>query len=317
MKIATNDLTELCLIDGGKFAVNSVFQAQNFCKKIAKGHYENFPVSSFLVPKKLQKHFFSIYAFARIADDISDELNLLFDAEQSLIALKNYENCLEKIYVGAYCICPDDNIKGVCNTPLQQISNPIFLALKDTVEQFHIPIEPFKKLLTAFRSDIIFKQPENIEELFAYCVNSANPVGELLLRIFNEYSEENLRHSDCICTALQLINFWQDFSVDLNRGRCYIPKSILGCEYNFASVHNFISNMLENEKSEKEISNMLEKLYEITEKEMNQGKKLLKNIKNFRFRLELFAIIFGGKLILKKIKKQKNNIFFTRPKLCN
>ena len=293
MKIVVNDLTEFCLLDGGKFAVDSTAQADFFCKKIAKKHYENFPVSSFLIPYKLQKHFFSIYAFARIADDIGDELSLLANNEQSLIALENYEHCLENIYI---------------NESL--ISNPIFLALKSTVEQFNIPILPFKKLLVAFKSDINFKQPENFEELFEYCVHSANPVGELLLRIFDEYNEMNLQYSNCICTALQFINFWQDFSVDLNRGRCYIPKSILGEAYNYPSVHNFISA-----KSEKELFDIFYKLYEVTEKEIEQGKKLLKNIKNTRFRLELFAIIFCGELVSKKIKKQKLNIFFTRPKL--
>jgi len=298
MKIATNDLTELCLLNGGKFAVDSDLQSEIFCEKITKGHYENFPVSSFLIPKKLRKHFFSIYAFARIADDIGDELNLLSSNEESLIALENYENCLEKIY-------SDDK-----NDNNFQISNPIFLALKNTVEQFDIPISPFKKLLSAFRSDINFKQPENFAELFSYCDNSANPVGELLLRVFDEYSEENLRFSNCVCTALQLLNFWQDFSVDLERGRCYIPKNILGCEYNFETAKDFVAS-----KTEKEISEMLHKIYEETEKNLKQGKKLLKNIKNFRFKLELFAIIFGGKLIFKKIKKQRNSIFFVRPKI--
>lgn len=293
MKINVNNLTELCKIDGGLFTVSTIDEAFNFCEKIAKGHYENFPVSSILIPKKIRKHFYSVYAFSRIADDIGDELSLICSKEECSLALDNYEKCLT----------------SVCLNKVQT-TNPIFKALENTITQFNIPISPFKKLITAFKSDVNFEQYNNIEELLAYCDNSANPVGEIILRLFDEANTENLHYSNCICSALQLINFWQDISIDLKRGRCYIPISILGNKYEYNSIEKFFI-----EKGNSEIDKILQNIYQLTTDKMNEGKKLLKNIRNFRLRLELNAIVFGGETIFNKIKKQEKNIFIKRPKL--
>ena len=177
-----------------------------FCKYIALGHYENFPVGSILIPKEIRKHFYSIYAFS-FADDIADNPNILTN-EERIKYLSDFENILE-IY----------NSK--------KTNNPIFLALSKTIEEFNIPVETLKKLINAFKLDVNFRQAETIEDLEYYCYFSANPIGELILRLFNHYNSNTGFFSDKICTGLQLLNFWQDLSVDLKNGRIYFPIYIL------------------------------------------------------------------------------------------
>jgi len=284
MLITTNKLKELTKIDGGCFKVSNVNEAFKFCKKIAYGHYENFPVGSILISKRFKKHFFAIYAFARIADDISDELTRIETTQDAIYYLDKFNKCLEFIYSNEI-----ENIK---------INNPIFLSLKQTIKIFNIEISPFKRLLEAFKSDILFKRFDNFDNLMYYCNNSANPIGELLLKIHNECTSTNLSLSNKICTGLQLINFWQDISIDLARNRSYIPKNI---------------ELKYNSKDNKE--KLLNELYSYTKNLMLEGSNLLKNINNFRFKLELAFIIAGGNKIMSKIEKKGINIFNERPKI--
>ena len=294
------DLQYLCSLTTSKYNVVSIDEAFIFCEKIAKNHYENFPVGSILIPKYLQKYFYAIYAFARIADDIADEYSKKFSKSETLKLLCEYENCLKEIYT---------------QNKNYEISNPIFVALKNTIKQFQMPITPFQKLLTAFKNDVNFKQPNDFSDLFAYCENSANPVGELLLRLFNEHNETNLHYSNCICSSLQLINFWQDLSLDLKNGRCYIPKSIVQKYFDFVTFsafeidENFVANY------EQQINDIVKHIYSQAKDLMNEGKNILKYINNFRFKLELRTIIWGGEILLKKIKRMKAKIFLERPKI--
>ena len=172
------------------------------CDRIARSHYENFTLGSRLLPRHLRRHIAALYAFARTADDLADEEP---DPARALAGLDAWERELEACYAG---------------TP----HHPVFVALADTVRSFAIPIEPFRRLLTAFRMDVHFTGFATFDELLHYCVHSANPVGHLVLHLFGHGDAERQARSDDICSALQLTNFWQDLAVDLRKGRVYLPR---------------------------------------------------------------------------------------------
>jgi len=258
----------------------------NFCRYIALGHYENFPVGSILIPKHIRKHFYVIYAFSRFADDIADVPDILKNAER-LKYLSDFESVLD------------------CDA--NQTNNPIFLALFQTIREFNIPIPTLKKLITAFKIDVNFKQAETIEDLEHYCFYSANPVGELILMLFNCYNPNTAPLSDKICTGLQLLNFWQDLSIDLKNGRNYIPVYFL--EKYSLNIDNLLMNPLPN------LKNCIDELLEITEKYFTEGKVLINFISNFRLKLELKVIIQAGFYFLNKMKKNSLNLLNERPKL--
>jgi len=172
------------------------------CERIARSHYENFTLGSHLLPRHLRRHIAALYAFARTADDLADEEA---DPTRALAGLDAWERELEACYAG---------------TP----HHPVFVALADTVRSFAIPIEPFRRLLTAFRMDVRFSGFATFDELLHYCAHSANPVGHLVLHLFGHGDGERQARSDDVCTALQLTNFWQDLAVDLRKGRVYLPR---------------------------------------------------------------------------------------------
>jgi squalene synthase HpnC len=175
------------------------------CERIARGHYENFTLGSRLLPRRLRRHIAAIYAFARTADDLADEEP---DPRRALAGLDAWERELEACYAGAP-------------------RHPVFVALADTVRTFDIPIDPFRRLLHAFRMDAEFHGFERFEDLRSYCAHSANPVGHLVLHLFGYTDAERRARADDICTALQLTNFWQDLAVDLAKGRIYLPREDL------------------------------------------------------------------------------------------
>jgi squalene synthase HpnC len=179
-----------------------VVAAFDECERIAREHYENFTLGSRLLPRRLRRHIAAIYAFARTADDFADEIP---DPARALAALDGWEHQLRACYAGAP-------------------THPIFVALAETVQRFAIPIEPFLRLLTAFRMDVEFRGFETFEDLRRYCAHSANPVGHLVLYLFESADAERCARADDICTALQLTNFWQDLAIDLSKGRIYLPR---------------------------------------------------------------------------------------------
>jgi squalene synthase HpnC len=285
MKIESHKLHNFALTDGGEFSVSSLDAAYDLCEKVALGHYENFPVGSFFIPKVQRKYVFAVYTFARIADDIADEIET--DTNSKLEMLDKYRRLLL-----------DKN----------DTTNPIFLALRDLNEKMQIPTTPYEKLLNAFSLDSDFKQPENYNDLFNYCSNSANPVGELILRIFNIYDEKTSKYSDNICTGLQLVNFWQDFSLDLIKNRVYIPKSVLS-EYELN-----INDLIEGSKETNKLR-LLKELFDKTQMLFDDGKPLIGLLKPFRLKLEIAATINGGECILDKAKRLGTRLFTERPKI--
>ena len=180
-------------------------EAQAYCERLARTHYENFSVATWFLPAQLRQHFFNVYAYCRISDDLGDEVG---DAAASLQLLDQWQLELDACY---------------CGNP----RHPVFVALSDTVRRFDIPKQPFLDLLTAFRQDQSVSRYPTFDDLLGYCRNSANPVGRLVLYVCGYRDAERQALSDFTCTALQLANFWQDVSPDYAKGRIYLPLESL------------------------------------------------------------------------------------------
>ena len=175
--------------------------AQAYCRRLAQNHYENFSVASWFLPKRLRQHFFNVYAYCRISDDLGDEVG---DPSASLQLLDRWEEELNACYEG---------------TPY----HPVFVALAETVQRFDIPRQTFADLLTAFRQDQTVSRYPSFADVVGYCRYSANPVGRLVLYLCGYRDAERQALSDYTCTALQLANFWQDVTLDYAKGRIYLP----------------------------------------------------------------------------------------------
>jgi squalene synthase HpnC len=176
-------------------------EADAYCRRLATTHYENFPVVSWLLPRRLHQHFYNVYAYCRWADDLGDEVG---DVSRSLELLGWWRGELAACYEG-------------------RASHPVFVALMPTIREFNIPRDPFADLISAFEQDQTVHEYEAFEQLVDYCRRSANPVGRLVLHLCRQATSENFRWSDSICTGLQLANFWQDVARDLDIGRVYLP----------------------------------------------------------------------------------------------
>jgi len=180
-------------------------EAEAYTRWLATHHYENFQVVSFLLPKRLHQDFYNVYSYCRWADDLGDEMG---DRQESLRLLAWWREQLEAMYAG-------------------EAAHPVFVALRGTVARHSIPQTPFAELIRAFEQDQTVARYPSWEDVFAYCRYSANPVGRLVLYLCGYSDAERQRLSDATCTALQLANFWQDVSVDLEKDRAYIPLEVL------------------------------------------------------------------------------------------
>jgi squalene synthase HpnC len=180
-------------------------EAREYCRRLARSHYENFSVASWFLPARLRQHFFNVYAYCRISDDLSDEVG---DPAVSLQLLDEWEAELN-------ACCDGD--------PARRPRHPVFVALAETVRKFEIPKHEFVDLLTAFRQDQSVNRYETFNDLLGYCKFSANPVGHLVLYLCGYRDSDRQQLSDCTCTALQLANFWQDVTADFAKGRIYLP----------------------------------------------------------------------------------------------
>jgi squalene synthase HpnC len=179
----------------------SIAQSQEYCRLLARSHYENFSVATWFLPKNLRQDFLNVYAYCRISDDLGDEVG---DAAASLALLDEWQAQLDACYQG-------------------DPRHPVFVALAETVRKFNIPKHEFSDLLIAFRQDQTVTRFETFNDVLAYCRYSANPVGHLVLYLCGYHDAERRQLSDYTCTALQLANFWQDVSVDFDKGRIYLP----------------------------------------------------------------------------------------------
>lgn len=252
----------------------------------AKCHYENFPVVSFLIPKKLRKDVAIIYWFARTADDYADEGNLT--QEQRLKKMNSFEARLTALLSG-------------------EIKDEYELALYETIRKNKLSPEHFYNLLKAFKQDVIKKRYYNFTELEEYCRNSANPVGRLILELFNIRNPEALAYSDNICTALQLTNFYQDIKSDYQKGRIYLPMD----EMEYFGVEEKVFQLNENSLNFKRL---IKYNIERTRALFDSGKNLLSFLDG-KLKIEIKWTILGGEAILKKIEDADYDAIHQRPKL--
>ncbi|NLR74039.1 squalene synthase HpnC [Leeia aquatica] len=250
-------------------------------------HYENFPVASVLLPRRLRRPIEVIYAFARSADDLADEGEVA--AEQRLAALQHYCEQLEAI--------------GRGETPAE----PLFQRLAVVIREHDLPLSLFHDLLDAFSQDVVKTRYADFGELVQYCRRSANPVGRLLLHLYGRATPHNLALSDGICTALQLINFWQDVAIDWQKQRVYLPQEDL---QRFGVTEAQIAAGQVNPAWQALMRFEIER----TRKLLQAGAPLARVLPG-RMGLELRMIVLGGERILKKLWDVQGDVFTQRPVL--
>ncbi len=252
----------------------------------SKEHYENFPVILFSVSKELKKHIAIIYKFARQADDLADEGYI--SQNERMFLLNEYEKDFIEALNGKF-------------------KNDFWLALKNTCDKFQIDKKLFLDLISAFKQDIIKKRYETDFEILDYCKRSANPIGRILLKIFKVEDNEALIASDKICTALQLTNFYQDVSIDIQKNRIYASKEMMR-KYSVTEEDFLNLNCNENVKL------LFKELIEKTYKMFNEGKVIQSYVPK-SFLLQIRMTILGGEKILHKIVENDYDVFNKRPKL--
>jgi squalene synthase HpnC len=258
-------------------------EAREYCAHLARTHYENFSVASWFLPKRLRQHFFNVYAYCRISDDLGDEVG---DATASLELLDQWHRELDACYEG---------------TP----KHPVFVALAETVRQFDIPKHEFSDLLIAFRQDQTITRFETFDDVLAYCHYSANPVGHLVLYLCGYRDAERQQLSDFTCTALQLANFWQDVSVDYAKDRIYLPLEDLR---RFGVTEDDIARR----QNTPAFCEMMKFEVERARDWFRQGLPLVAKVdRELAVDLDLFSR--GGTEILNAIKKQNYAVLGNRP----
>ena len=256
-------------------------------------HYENFPVASLLVPRRLRPAVTDIYRFARSADDIADEGQA--SAQTRLKQLDDYRRQLKRIEKGASELDASDPLAG------------IFLPLQKTIHTHQLRIEPFFDLLSAFSQDVQKTRYATEHELLDYCSRSANPVGRLMLQLYGADTPSNRSLSDAICTGLQLTNFWQDVAIDWRKNRIYLPQAAMQ-EYGVTQSH------LEQAVCDQAWQQLMHALTRQAGTLLENGFPLVHSVGG-RLGLELKFIILGGLRILERLEQLTYNVFSQRPTL--
>jgi len=259
--------------------------ARSYCARVARSHYENFTVTSLLLPRKLLSHFHAVYAYCRWADDLADESG---GGDTALSLLAWWQRDLQACYDG---------------TP----KHPVMIALQQTIRAKAIPPEPFQNLLVAFRQDQTKPVYATFDELLQYCQNSANPVGHLVLHLFDCYDAERAALSDYVCTGLQLANFWQDVARDLTIGRIYIPEED-------RRRFGYSPDELHARKMTPEFRELMRFEIERTRDFFHHGKPLLPLIPP-RLRVDIDLFIRGGESILNAIERIDHDVWAQRPEV--
>jgi len=261
-------------------------QAFDYCLGVVRGHYENFPVASWLIPPERRPHIAAVYAFARAADDMADEGSL--PVAERLRRLDAWETALERAYAG-------------------QADHPVFIALSETVARYGIPKQLLTDLLTAFRSDVGAQRFSSFDSLLGYCRHSANPIGRLVLLIFEDASDRTCALSDHICSGLQLANFWQDLSVDLPRNRLYLPLDDL-------ERFGYTESNLRTRQPDPRIEELLRLLVSRTRALFEAGRPLLEEVSR-TLRMEVVLSWRGGMAILDRVEREGAGVLQRRPTL--
>ena len=258
-------------------------QAREYCRHLAETHYENFHVATWFLPAALQPHFYSIYAYCRISDDLGDEVP---DKSAALALLDLWGRELDSCYEG-------------------RARHPVFVALAETIRACSIPKDPFADLLVAFRRDQIVLRYATMDDVLGYCRYSANPVGRLVLYACGEVSEDNFRLSDATCSALQLANFWQDVRVDFLKGRVYIPQDDMR---RFGVTDETIANGVATPG----FRALLHHEVDFARTLFSQGLPLIGRV-NRDLALDLDLFSRGGLEILRAIERRNYDVLSARP----
>ena len=260
-------------------------EAKEYCRNLARSHYENFSVASWFLPNRLRQHFFNVYAYCRIADDLGDEVG---DPEASLALFDEWERELDHCYDGS---------------PL----HPVFVALAETVREFEIPKHEFSGLLKAFRQDQTVTRYETFNDFLGYCRYSANPVGHLVLYLGGYPDAERQRLSDFTCTALQLTNSWQDVAEDFDKGRVYLPQGDL-------RRFGVSEGVIAGKRATPEFRELMRFEVERAREWFRQGLPLVSQVRREVARdVELFSR--GGMEILNAIEASGYDVLSSRPTL--
>jgi len=261
----------------------SLEEAKAYCERLAKGHYENFSVATWFLPDRLKPHFYSLYAYCRISDDLGDEVG---DPAKSLQLLDEWEAELNECFDGSP-------------------RHPVFVALQETVKTCDVPKQSFADLLKAFRQDQTVSRYQTFDDLLGYCRYSADPVGRLVLYLCGYRDAERQALSDHTCTALQLANFWQDVVRDHHKGRVYLPLE---------SLRKF--GVSEKDIADRRFTPEFRELmrFEVTRARewFERGLPLVKLVDcELAIDIELFSR--GGQAILGAIERQGFNVLRSRP----
>ena len=266
-------------------AIMTVAEAEQYTRRLATTHYENFHVVSFLLPKHLHQDFYNVYAYCRSADDLADEIP---DTDESLRQLKQWGGELDRMYAG-------------------EAEHPVFVALKGTVAKYRIPKQPFADLIRAFIQDRNVTRYQTWDGVLDYCVYSANPVGRLVLYLCGYSDAERQSLSDATCTALQLANFWQDITIDQQKDRVYLPLDLL-------AKHDYTVEELFAHKFDQRFVAIMREAVDRARELFVAGLPLASMV-NRRLAVDLELFTRGGMCVLDKIEQQGYDVFSRRPKI--
>lgn len=262
----------------------TVEESLAYARWLATHHYENFQVVSFLLPKRLHQDFYNVYAFCRWADDLGDEIG---DTQESLRLLGWWRGELQAMFAGS------------------PARHPVFVALAGTARAHQLPITPFDDLIRAFEQDQTVTRYRDFDQLFEYCRYSANPVGRLVLGLCGYRDEERYALSDATCTALQLANFWQDVTVDLQKDRVYLPLGLL-------EKHGYPVEDLFARRFDERFRAAMQEAVEVARQLFLKGLPLADRVdRRLAIDLELFSR--GGLRVLDKIEEQGYDVLTARP----
>lgn len=265
--------------------VPTLSEAEAYTRWLATHHYENFHLATFLLPRRLHQDFFNVYAFCRWADDLGDEIG---DEAESERLLKWWAEELDRMYLG-------------------EARHAVYVALRATAGRHHLPKEPFEDLIRAFLQDQRVHRYRTYEELFAYCRWSANPVGRLMLHLCGYSDEHRQRLSDATCTALQLANFWQDVSVDLEKGRLYLPLEAL-------DRHGCPEEDVLARRATPAFRAALREAVEVARRLFLEGLPLARMV-NRRLSVDIELFSRGGMKVLDKIERLDYDVLSRRPSI--
>ena len=264
--------------------MNTISNAYRYCEWMTYRHYENFPVASWMLPKSVRPHVAAVYAFARAADDFADGARY---AGRGLELLAQWRKGLP--------------------------SHPIFIALADTVQKKKIPVQLLDDLLTAFTMDITKRRYADWDELMTYCRYSANPVGRIVLHLFDITDPAQHTLSDKICTGLQLANHWQDLRIDVARDMFYLPADLM--KQHSVTEQEIKSYVIASAAKQSDgYRAMMKELVARARLLFQEGKPLVGHLKG-GLRAEIALTVLGGQTILDRIDAVNYDVFCHRPEI--